>query len=48
MSLFGGGAAAEQTAALPRAVLPSVADTPKDEKLAWEKELLGIYITEHH
>ena len=31
----------------PKIILEEVAPTPQVEKLAWEKELLGLYISEH-
>lgn len=39
----------EQTAALaePTVNLDPVEEAPKEEKLAWEKELLGLYVSEH-
>ncbi|MDQ3856579.1 MAG: OB-fold nucleic acid binding domain-containing protein, partial [Chloroflexota bacterium] len=45
MSLFGGQTSEPEY--VPSIILPAVADTPRDEQLAWEKEMLGIYITEH-
>jgi DNA polymerase III subunit alpha len=42
-NLFAGGGSAP----LPRLTLPTVTPATKDEKLAWEKELLGLYISEH-
>ena len=43
VSLFG----AETNVAIPSFALPSVAPANKNEMLAWEKELLGLYISEH-
>jgi DNA polymerase-3 subunit alpha len=31
----------------PRITLAEVAPAPKEERLAWEKELLGLYVSEH-
>jgi DNA polymerase-3 subunit alpha len=45
-SLFGGGADADsEVATEPR--LPAVAPMSDDEKLACEKELLGLYVSDH-
>ncbi len=37
----------EPGTALPRVVLPQVEPTQKRQKLNWEKELLGIYLSDH-
>lgn len=43
--LFGSGSDANPTA--PAIKLKNCAPATKDEKLAWEKELLGLYISDH-
>lgn len=43
-SLFSG---ANEAAVMPKVTLEEVEPTPQAEKLAWEKELLGLYISEH-
>ncbi|MGC4042347.1 MAG: DNA polymerase III subunit alpha [Armatimonas sp.] len=45
-NLFG-DATSEDAASLAPATLPLVTDYARGERLAWEKELLGIYLTEH-
>jgi DNA polymerase-3 subunit alpha len=45
-NLFG-DATGDDAAALAPATLPFVTDFARGERLAWEKELLGIYLTEH-
>src|SRR6266487_6928154 len=44
--LGGGGAAGVSVQAIP---LPAIQETPQDhkEQLAWEKELLGMYVSDH-
>ena len=46
VSLFDGVADAEALA-LPPLLLVSVPDVPRKEILAWEKEMLGLYVSEH-
>jgi DNA polymerase III subunit alpha len=49
-SLFGGPVAAEDEGAATLTVdlyLPSVAPTSQDERLVWEKEFLGMYLSDH-
>ncbi len=45
MSLFVGSTQREEY--VPSVILPAVQDAPRDQQLAWEKEVLGIYISEH-
>ncbi|HEY3282197.1 MAG TPA: DNA polymerase III subunit alpha [Armatimonadota bacterium] len=45
-SLFGMGDA-EEDAALPTLTIPQTGEMPKAEKLAFERELLGIYLSDH-
>lgn len=47
MSLFGGRIKDEDEVYVPSIILPVIADTARDQQLAWEKEMLGIYISEH-
>ncbi|MDP9383031.1 MAG: DNA polymerase III subunit alpha [Chloroflexota bacterium] len=47
MSLFGSSAAHSEDVYVPSVILPAVPDTPREEQLSWEKEMLGLYITEH-
>ncbi len=47
MSLFGAPTSDQDDVYVPSIILPAVADTARDQQLAWEKEMLGIYITEH-
>ena len=42
MDLFGGG-----TAALPHVVLPTNVGVDTNEQLGWEKELLGLFVSDH-
>ncbi len=42
MDLFGGG-----TAVLPHVVLPTDVSVDPPEQLEWEKELLGLYVSDH-
>ena len=42
LDLFGGG-----TVALPHVVLPSNVSVDTNEQLGWEKELLGLYVSDH-
>ena len=42
LSLFGGATGVDETVALP-----DVQDADKGEMLAWERELIGLYITDH-
>jgi DNA polymerase-3 subunit alpha len=44
MSLFDGGEVPNHLDLLP---LPEIPPVPPKEQLAWEKELLGIYLSEH-
>ncbi len=46
VSLFDGVADAEALA-VPPLLLVSVPDVPRKEILAWEKEMLGLYVSEH-
>lgn len=43
MSLFGAGTSGVNTLTLP----PAVSDIPRRQQLLWEKELLGVYISDH-
>ena len=43
MSLFGGAAAGSDTVELP----PGAGTVPQRQLLAWEKELLGVYVSDH-
>lgn len=47
--LFGGlsGGAAEETDFAPKLKLDEVEPAPKKDRLAWEKELLGQYVSDH-
>jgi DNA polymerase-3 subunit alpha len=47
MSLFGGATTQAEETYVPSIILPAVPDTPREQQLSWEKEMLGIYITEH-
>lgn len=42
LDLFGGG-----TAALPHVVLPANVGVDTNEQLGWEKELLGLFVSDH-
>ena len=42
LDLFGGG-----TVALPHVVLPANVNVDTNEQLGWEKELLGLYVSDH-
>lgn len=42
LDLFGGG-----TVALPHVILPSNVHVDTNEQLGWEKELLGLYVSDH-
>ncbi len=48
--MMGGGGSSDSTAgaAVPAIPLPTIAETPADKKeeLEWEKELLGLYVTQ--
>lgn len=46
-SLFGSVEELEATAPLPNTFLDSVEEAPKEEILSWERQLLGLYLTEH-
>jgi len=46
MSLFA-GASTPAEEYIPSIILPAVPDTSRDQQLAWEKEMLGLYISEH-
>jgi DNA polymerase-3 subunit alpha len=45
MTLFGGMISAGETETI--GPLPNISDVPLREKLAWEKELIGAYVSEH-
>ena len=45
MTLFGGMVDASETETI--GPLPNIDDVPLREKLAWEKELIGAYVSEH-
>jgi DNA polymerase III subunit alpha len=47
--LFGGGEAGATGVSVQAIVLPVIQETPQDykEQLAWEKELLGMYVSDH-
>ncbi|HTP10352.1 MAG TPA: DNA polymerase III subunit alpha, partial [Anaerolineae bacterium] len=45
MMLFGGMVDASETETI--GALPNITDVPLREKLAWEKELIGAYVSEH-
>jgi DNA polymerase-3 subunit alpha len=45
--MFASPGTASAVAHQPAAVLPDVPEAPKAQLLAWEKELLGFYITSH-
>src|SRR5512136_1864444 len=45
MTLFGGMVDASETETI--GPLPGIGDVPLREKLAWEKELIGAYVSEH-
>ena len=45
MTLFGGMVDAAETETI--GPLPNISDVPLREKLAWEKELIGAYVSEH-
>lgn len=47
LDLFGGDAGAAGAAETMQIVLPEAAPAAKKQRLAWEKELLGIYLTDH-
>ncbi len=47
MSLWGEAAGEDSAALATASALPSVPEFPRGERLAWEKEFLGIYLTEH-
>jgi len=47
VSLFGGGVAEEAASYLEAKSLPQVAELSRDELLAMEKDLLGLYISDH-
>ncbi len=42
LDLFGAG-----TIALPHVILPSNVHVDSNEQLGWEKELLGLYVSDH-
>ncbi len=42
LDLFGGG-----TVALPHVILPANVSVDTNEQLGWEKELLGLYVSDH-
>ena len=42
LDLFGGG-----TVALPHVILPANVNVDTNEQLGWEKELLGLYVSDH-
>ncbi len=44
-----GGAAGNDSPGMPDIAFPTITETPDDKKesLAWEKELLGMYVSEH-
>ena len=42
LDLFGGG-----TVALPHVILPTNVNVDTNEQLGWEKELLGLYVSDH-
>lgn len=42
LDLFGGG-----TVALPHVILPTNVNVDTSEQLGWEKELLGLYVSDH-
>ncbi len=46
-SLFDGGSHEEETPAVMKPLLPSVDDLSIPEKLALERELLGVYLSDH-
>ena len=43
LSMFGAGTGVADTLFLP----PAVSDVPRRQQLTWEKELLGVYVSEH-
>lgn len=45
LGLFEGASSKEEY--VPTLILPAVAPAAREEQLAWEKELLGIYLTAH-
>jgi DNA polymerase III subunit alpha len=47
--LFGGGGAAAGGSSVQSLPMPIINETPQDykEQLAWEKELLGMYVSDH-
>ncbi len=45
LTLFGGMVDASETETI--GPLPNISDVPLREKLAWEKELIGAYVSEH-
>ncbi len=45
LTLFGGMVDASETETI--GPLPAISDVPLREKLAWEKELIGAYVSEH-
>jgi len=47
VSLFGGSTTGEQSACLESKALPPVSEFSRDELLAAEKDLLGLYISDH-
>lgn len=47
VSLFGSDAVHEETSFMEPAMLPQVKEATKNDILAWEKELLGLYLSDH-
>jgi hypothetical protein len=47
MSLFGGAVREADEVYVPSIILPAVPDTPREQALSWEKEMLGLYISDH-
>ncbi len=47
LDLFGMGSSKESIAESVKIPLPDVAEAEKKQRLAWEKELLGIYLSDH-
>ncbi len=43
LSLFGAGVGVGESLSLP----PSTSDVPRRQQLSWEKELLGLYVSDH-
>ena len=46
-SMFGGGGDDEEASALIDTPLPVVAEVGRREKLAWEKEAIGVFLSDH-